>query len=98
MSLFSKAESALEAAMPLSQAVKATAPAAAKTQLDIVEDKLDWLCSLLNGVKTISVGVADEDIAALKTQIQTATDAINKLSAPHVVAPVVVTPVVAPTA
>lgn len=110
LSIFTKGQAALEAAMPLSHAVKATAPAAPKTQLDIVEDKLDWLIGKINGMKTVSVGVADEDIASLKDQLTAVTAAVAKLSVPPVavVAPapaatavpvaVIATAAVAPTA
>lgn len=87
--------------MPLSQAIKATAPKVAQTQLDIVEDKLDWLISQLKGVKSISVGVANEDIEALKAHLKTVSDAVTALSNPPVAvvsATTNVAPTVVPTA
>lgn len=83
------------AAVPIAQALKPKA-----TQLDIVEDKLDYLIANLKNVKTVTVGVADETIADLKAQIQKVSDAVAAVNVPAVapvaVAPVVVAPTVVP--
>jgi hypothetical protein len=97
MSIFTKAQTALEAAMPLSHAIQATAPTTPPTQLDIVEDKLDWIIGKLKATKSVAVGVADEDITALKAQLSAVSTAVAALSTPPVAVPAPAPAVATPT-